>query len=154
MAMQTYVFFTKDSAPTIEELKDAIKENGFEFELPAEFKLDCSEPTFFKCNFETLESGFDYFLGLYNSDDFDWEPEDLTKLKEPEIVAAFNTYSNAQEIAGMLTVSSVLTKITNGAMYSDFFDDELWTSKDCIEISKEIIENSRDQFSGPSKMRS
>jgi hypothetical protein len=153
MTMQTYVFFDKENLPTLEELQSAIIENGFDYKLPENMNLVIEAPEFIKGSFEGLESCFDYLYDPYQDEDWEWTDEDIKLLNNPNVVSVFNTYSNAQEIVGMLAVSSVLTKITNGVMLSDFFDDELISKNKCIEFARETIENSRDQFSGPSKMR-
>jgi len=153
MTMQTYVFFDTENLPTLEELQSAIIENGFDYNLPESMNLKADSPVFIEGKFEGLESCFDYLYDPYQEDDWEWSEEDTKLLKSPNVVAVFNTYSNAQEIAGMLVTSSALTKITNGVMLSDFFDDELIPSSECVDFAKDTIEDSRDQFSGPSKMR-
>jgi hypothetical protein len=153
MAMQTYVFYQKSKEPSLEQLQTAIKEAGFDYDLPESFNINIAEPTFIEGKFEALESCFDFQQDKYNSDDWEWDEADLKVLGRPEVFSVFNTYSNAQEITGMLVVSSVLTNITGGAMLSEFFVDDLLTNANCIEIAKDIIENSREQFNGPSKMR-
>ena len=153
MTMQTYDFYKKDNLPTVEELQSAIAKNGFNYRLPEAMTLIDKNPVLIKGSFEGLESCFDYVLDPYEDDDWQWTEDDTQLLDGADVVSVFNTYSNAQEIVGMLVVSSVLTKLTNGVMLSDFFDDELITSAECIDFAKEIIEGSREQFSGPSAMR-
>ncbi|MEJ2424484.1 MAG: hypothetical protein P8101_08465 [Candidatus Thiodiazotropha sp.] len=153
MTMQTYVFFDEENLPTLEKLQTAIIENGFDYQLPNNVNLVSKDPELIKGTFEGLESCVDYLYDTYQVEDWEWNDDDIKILRNPNVVSVFNTYSNAQEIAGMLVISSVLTKITSGVMLSDFFDDELIPKDDCIEFAKEIIENSRDQFAGSSKMR-
>ncbi len=153
MTMQTYVFFDKENLPTLKELQSAIIENGFDYNLPENMNLLSDSSEFIKGKFEGLESCFDYLCDPYQEGDWEWTDEDMLLLKTPNVISVFNTYSNAQEIVGMLVISSVLTKITSGVMLSDFFDDELIPPNECIEFAKETIDSSRDQFSGPSKMR-
>jgi hypothetical protein len=153
MAMQTYVFLSKDNLPSLQTLQKAIIENGFDFQLPDEMNLSSDSPVFIEGKFEGLESCFDYLLEPYEDDDWEWSVDDKILINSSDYIAAFNTYSNAQEIVGMLATSSVLTKLTNSVMLSDSFEQELISSDNCIEFAKGIIASSRDQFSGPSKMR-
>ncbi|MDF1780156.1 MAG: hypothetical protein P1U67_02555 [Alcanivoracaceae bacterium] len=153
MAMQTYVFYEKDKQPDLQALAAVIKEKGIDYSFGEEFDLEASEYGFASGKFEGLESGFDFVRDVYNPDDWNWEENDLPILGHPYYIAVFNTYSNAQEIVGMMAVSSVLAEITGGAMFSDFFDDELIRPEKAFEMANDIIENSRDQFNGPSKIR-
>ena len=151
--MQTYVFLIKKDMPDLQTLQEEIIENGFDYKLPETIDIFTNSQVFIEGKFEGLESCFDYLLDPYHKDDWEWTEDDKKLIKSPDHIAVFNTYSNAQEIVGMLTVSSVLAKYTNSVMLSDFFDDELIPSNECIEFAKDVIEGSRDQFSGPSKMR-
>ena len=153
MSMQTFVFYKKHKQPTLEQLQAEITASGFDYQLPKSFELDITEPNFTAGVFESLESGFDYLQDEYDNEDWEWDENDIKILNCPEVLSVFNTYSNAQEIVAMLIVSSVLAKITDGVMLSDFFEDELIRSENCVEFAKSAVENSRDQFSGPSKMR-
>ena len=153
MAMQTYVFYEKDKQPDLETLAAAIKQKGIDYAFGDGFDLQASEYAFAPGKFEGLDSGFDFIRDLYNPDDWNWEEHDLPILGHPYYIAVFNTYSNAQEIVGMMVVSSALAEITGGVMLSDFFDDELIKSGSAFEMAKEIIDSSRDQFDGPSKIR-
>ena len=153
MTMQTYVFLNKKDMPDLENLQSAITNNGFDYQLPKTMDVYSNSPVFVEGKFEGLESCFDYLFDPYQEDDWEWTEDENKLIKSPDYVAVFNTFSNAQEIVGMLVTSSVLTKLTNSVMLSDFFDDELIPSNECIEFAKDVIQASRDQFSGPSKMR-
>ncbi len=153
MTMQTYVFMKKTDVPTLDELQTAITDNGFDYQLPEGMDLFEKSSTFIEGKFEGLESCFDYLFDPYDANDWEWTVDDKKLLNSPDCLAVFNTFSNAQEIVGMLVTSSVLTKISNGVMLSDFFDDELVPAGECIDFAKDIVEGSREQFSGPSKLR-
>jgi len=153
MAMQTYVFFQKADIPSLDNLQAAILKEGFKYELPNNFEISKLDESFIEGKFEGLESCFDYLYDKYDAADWDWSEDDLNKLGSPDGLSVFNTYSNAQEITGMLVVSSVLTKLTSGVMLSEFFEDDLISPEECVKLAKDIIENSRDQFNGPSKLR-
>jgi len=153
MSMQTYVFLKRENLPRLDVLQNSVREFGFDYELPIDMDLNQSEASFIPGSFENLASGFDYLAPGYNPDDWEWTTEDLTLLREPDFICGFNTFSNAQEIAGMLAVAASMTVCSDGVMLSDFFHDELIPSSSVLKFAKNKIEASRDQFSGPSKLR-
>lgn len=154
MAIQTFVFFTQEKPPTREQLQRVLDEEGLAYCLPADFDLTQREESVANGHFETLESCFDYMLDDYSADDWQWDDADLPVLGHPQRLVFFNTWSNAQEIVGMISVAAALAKHTQGVLMSDFFSEQLIPATDVIAFAKEIIENSREQFSGPSALRS
>jgi len=153
MSMQTYVFFNKENMPSVKRLQKSIKKYGFDYELPVDFVIDNSQNSFIDGRFEGLESGFDYSSESYQKSDWSWGKKEKKKIGKPDTVALFNSFSNAQEIVGMMIVSSVLTELTDGVMLSEFFDEDLVTAKNSINFAKNIVQNSREQFDGPSTTR-
>lgn len=153
MSLQTYVFFKKDRHPSVERLQSNITQQGFNFVLPESINLLTDTRVLIEGKFEGLESCFDYLSAAYNEDDWPWAEPDKTIFKEYDLVSVFNAYSNAQEIVGMIVTASVLTHMTSGTLFSEFFDDDLISADRCIAFAKETIEASRDQFCGPSKLR-
>ena len=154
MAIQTFVFFTQEKPPTREQLQRVLDEEGLAYCLPTDFDLTQREESVANGHFETLESCFDYMLDDYSADDWQWDDADLPVLGHPQRLVFFNTWSNAQEIVGMISVAAALAKYTQGVLMSDFFSEQLIPATDAIPFAKEIIENSREQFSGPSALRS
>lgn len=153
MAMQSYVFMKKGNLPTVDELNKAIAEEGLSLTLPVGMGLSSNESKFIEGDFEGLESCFDYLFDGYNPGDWEWTDEDIALIGDSDGIAVFNTYSNAQEIVGMLVTACVLTKHCNGVLLSDFFDDELIGSEECMEFIQGRMPGIREQFNGPSKMR-
>lgn len=153
MALQSYVFYRKHAEPSQAELQAAILAEGFDYRLPATFVIDSGSALCIRGTFEGLESCFDYGRAEYHAVDWDWLPDGLAVPGDPEVVSAFNVYSNAQEVVGMLTVASVLTRLTDGFMFSEFFQSDFMGSADCVEICGRFIEEARAQFDGPSKLR-
>jgi len=153
VSIQTYVFFEKSKAPTFEEVQNEIKNSGIDFDITSSFELLSESEQEIEGKFEGLESVFDYVCEEYDSSEWDWESEHLEVLKEPTNLAIFNTYSNAQEVVGMITVAAALCKLTGGALYNDFFSEDLIEPEEAMSFADERIENARDQFSGPSEIR-
>lgn len=153
MALQSYVFYRKHAEPSHADLQAAIDAEGFDYRLPPSFAADSRCVICVRGTFEGLESCFDYGQAEYRATDWNWLPPGLMVPKSPNVVSAFNVFSNAQEVVGMLVVSSVLTKLTDGAMYSEFFQDDFMDAKDCVQICRRFVEEARHQFDGPSKLR-
>ena len=153
MAMQSYVFMNRENLPTVDELNKAIAEEALSLTLPIGMSLSVSESTFVKGDFEGLESCFDYLFDGYNPGDWEWTEEDVALIGDSDGIAVFNTYSNAQEIVGMLVTACVLTKHCDGVLLSDFFEDELIGPDECMGFLQDRMPGIREQFNGPSKMR-
>jgi len=154
MSMEIYVFCKKEKIPTTLELQKAIKDFGFDYTLSKQFNITNSDFNFYMGDFEGLESGFDYILEPYLVENWDFEGDYQDVLKEYDSVAVFGTFSNAQEIVAMVITASILCHLSDGIMLSDFFfDGEFVKSKEAIENAKYIVENSREQFDGPSTTR-
>lgn len=153
MTIQTYVFYDRHLEPDESNLQLQILETGFDYHLPQDFSLTLSHSTYISGQFEKYESGFDFSRKEYVREEWKWSRANLAMLGKPDVVATFNTYSNAQEVAGMLIVASALTYSTGGIMYAEFFDDVLWTGKQSLANVKNIVRDTRESFSGPSSIR-
>lgn len=153
MAMQTYVFFKREKMPTTEELQKEIRNSGFDLIIPEQLDLKFKSPVCVHAEFEGLESEFDYVHDDYDPDEWSWEPSDMDVLGNPDAISVWNTYSNAQEIVGMLITAAAMSKLTGGPIYSDFFSEDLVGSEEVVAFVSDIVEGAREQFSGPSKVR-
>jgi len=153
MAIETYIFTKKERIPTTEVLQRLIKEADIDYTLAPDFDIQSEEYGFHMGSFEGLESGCDYVIDPYDASDWDFEQEDKECLKDVDCVVTIGAFSNAQEMVAMLSIAGVLTRCSEGWLASEFFSDTLIPSDDAVVFTKEIIENSRDQFSGPSTTR-
>ena len=100
------------------------------------------------------KEGYDVICCLDTSNVQDiLDEEDVALIGDSDGIAVFNTYSNAQEIVGMLVTACVLTKHCDGVLLSDFFEDELIGPDECMGFLQDRMPGIREQFNGPSKMR-
>lgn len=148
------VFVKKAKLPTVEQLQSAIEQEGFKYKLNDNFDIQNNQFSFFMGSFEGLESGFDYILEDYISQDWEFESQYAKKIENYDGVAILGAFANAQEIVAMVIVSSMICKLSGGLMRSDFFfDGEFVDANDAIGKAKSLISNLREQFDGASTTR-
>ncbi len=154
MSMEVYIFTKKEKIPSAVALQEAIRGAGFDYTLAEGFDPHSEEFGFWMGDFEGLESGCDYVVEAYEEDDWSFEDEERALIGDADSVIVLGTFSNAQEIAAMASISSVLTWMTGGVMVSNFFWEKPVGAYEAIGEAVKIIENSREQFNGPSTIRS
>ncbi len=151
--MEIYIFTKKEKIPTTKELQEAINKAGFDYTLAEGFDTKSVAFDFWMGSFEGLESGCDYVVDSYDKEDWDFDDAQREAIGDVDCVVTLGTFSNAQEIVAMLVISSVLTKMMGAVTVSDFFWEDIIQSDEAIDAAKGIIENSREQFNGPSTTR-
>ena len=139
LVIDTFFFCNKENLLNKKQWSQTIKENGFNMKLEAEF--------------EGLESGFDLSLKPYDRQDWNLEDEDLDLISKFDNVLTFSTYSNAQEIAGVIGAISCLATKTDSYIGDDFFSGKVVEPAKAIEWAQDILPGTRDQFDGPSTIR-
>ena len=153
MSMEIYIFTKKESIPNPTELQIAIHKAGFNYTLAEKFDTKSEEFNFWMGSFEGLESGCDYVVDSYNTEDWDFNTGELELIGNADCVVTLGAFSNAQEIVAMQVIASVLTEMTGAVMLSDFFWDEFIKADEAVSEAARIVENSREQFNGPSSTR-
>ena len=153
LVIDTFFFCNKESLLNQEQWNQTIKEYGFNMQLESEDFTLSEEPIFIAATFEGLESGFDLSLRPYDRQDWNLEDEDLDLISKFDSVLTFSTYSNAQEIAGMLGAISSLATKTGSYIGDDFFSGEIVEPAKAIEWAQDILPGTRNQFDGPSTIR-
>ena len=151
MSLENYVFLNRMPSPAT--WGEAIAARGYGLRLPSGFDYPRDEPAFVPCRFEDVESGFDLMVEPLDLNDFDFEEEHLSLIGKRDTLAMFRTYSNAQEVMGMIVASGVLAADFDGVLLADFFEDELLVGSACVSFIESRIEGIREQFEGPSRIR-
>ncbi|MDX1572108.1 MAG: hypothetical protein R3200_16610, partial [Xanthomonadales bacterium] len=77
----------------------------------------------------------------------------LARIGGRSTLAMFSTYSNAQEVMGMLIASGVLAADFDGVLLAEFFEDEMLVGSACAALIDSRIHGIREQFDGPSRIR-
>ena len=153
LVIDTFLFCNKESLLNKDQWNQTIKEYGFNMQLVAEDFTLSEEPIFIAATFEGLESGFNLSLRPYDRQDWNLEDEDLDLISTFDSVLTFSTYSNAQEIAGMLGAISSLATKTDSYIGDDFFSGKVVEPAKAIERARDILPGTRNQFDGPSTIR-
>lgn len=153
MTIENFVFIRKEDLPKPVDWAAAIQSCDFDLTLPESFEYPTERARYIQCQCEGLESGFDLVVEPYNAEEFNFTEEDLALLGDRDTMVCFSTYSNAQEIAGMVLASSALAERFEGVLLADFFEEELIPSNKAVEFANSRIEGIRGQYNGPSKIR-
>jgi hypothetical protein len=147
----SYLICHSTRVPDPVELANALSGMGVTF--PDLFDARTQVDRFVPCSFEGLLSGFDFANEQYDPGLFELTGDEAVRIGDRDTVLRFSTYSNAQEIAGAAVVSSVLARLTGGALITEFEEDILW-GIDAIAWLSEFLPPTREQFNGPCKFRS
>jgi hypothetical protein len=153
MSIEIYIFTKREKIPTTKQLQEAISKAGFDYTLAKGFDTRSVEFGFWMGSFEGLESGCDYIVDSYDKEDWDFDDTQIEAIGDIDCVVTLGTFSNAQEIVAMLIISSVLTEMMGATMVGDFFWEDIIKSDEALNEARNIIENSRKQFDGPSTTR-
>jgi hypothetical protein len=146
----SYLICHSTRVPDPVELAKALSDMGVEF--PELFDPGTQVGRFVPCSFEGLLSGFDFATEQYGPDLFELSSDEILRIGDRDTVLRFSTYSNAQEIARAAVVSSVLARLTGGALITEFEEDILW-GIDAIAWLSEFLPPTREQCNGPCKFR-
>jgi hypothetical protein len=146
----SYLICHSTSIPDPVELAKALSDLGVTF--PELFDARRQVDSFVSCSFEGLLSGFDFATEKYGADLFDLSSDERSRIGDGDTVLRFSTYSNAQEIAGAAVVSSVLARLTGGALITEFEENILWRAG-AIGWLSEFLPPTRQQCNGPCKFR-
>jgi hypothetical protein len=151
MTIERYVLCKAASVPTYTQLLDELNRTGLTLDIQRAFD-PAKSAEFVPCQFEGLESGFDYSVTAYETDVFDLTESQAFEARSLDTVLELSTYSNAQEIMSSTIIAVCLTRLTNGLLIADFDDDFIRPASTSDWLASKMP-SIRKQFSGPSTIR-
>jgi len=149
---ETHVFISEKDLPTAQRWVEAIAQSAYDLSMPQRFEMPGDVAHFIPCDIENLKSGFDLKIEPADFDEYNLNPQQLAQVGERNLVASFRTYSNAQEVAGMVVASGLLAEHFDGVIVSEL-EEELVLPGHNIAYVDEHLKSCREQFDGACDMR-
>src|SRR5215204_7763181 len=138
MSVEIMVFIESSKMVSPIEWQEAIKENGFDMQIDANFDV-VSKTGFLPCTYKGQLAGFEYYYSDENSDD-DFEETDDTEetdfVGDRDVSITLRTSSRILELMTSVIAAGVLCSITDGVLY-DTYAGTYFTAKESINWAKE-----------------
>ena len=152
MTYETHVFISEKDLPSAQQWADAIEQSAYDLSMPLQFDMPGVEAHFIPCDVDNLQSGFDLKIEAADFEDYNLDPQQRAQVGERNLVVSFQTYSNSQEIAGMVIASALLAENFDGIMVSEL-EEHIVLPGHNIAYIDEHLKSCREQFDGACDMR-
>lgn len=147
MTYETHVFISEKDLPTAQKWAEAVTQSAYALSMPQQFAMPGDEAHFIPCDINNLASGFDLKIEEANLEDYNLNAQQRAQIGKRNLVASFQTYSNSQEIAGMVVASALLAETFDGVMISEL-EEQIVLPGHNIAYIDQHLKNCRDQFDG------